>query len=141
MKSIKIISLVLVLFISFAYSQRSDDKGERWDTDNVLTLIGTVTGIDHPLAEFKSDDGNTYQIHMGPYWYWKDNNYELKKDIKIQVKGEVKGSELYPWEIEQDGSKMYFADDNGVPKWSGSNNNGWKKGNGYKGNGRGKCWK
>ncbi|RPI17728.1 MAG: hypothetical protein EHM58_08190 [Ignavibacteriae bacterium] len=142
MNSIKAITLIMLVFsLSFIYAQRSGDKGERWDTDNVLTLTGTITDVNRPLSTFSADDGTVYQIHMGPFWYWEDNKYELKKDTKAVIKAEVKGNDIYPWEIEQDGNKMYFADENGVPKWSNGNGKGWKNGKGFNGNGKGKCWK
>lgn len=142
MKIIKALTLIIVIFsAAFIFAQRSDGTGERWDKDNVVTLTGTVTDVNHPLASFKADDGTVYQIHMGPYWYWEENKYELKKDVKATIKAEVKGNDVYPWEIEQGGNKIYLADDNGVPKWSNGNCKGWKNGNGYNGKGRGNCRK
>jgi hypothetical protein len=142
MKSIKAIALIIAIFTAaFVYAQRSDGTGERWDKDNVQTISGTITDIDRPLSSLQADDGTLYKIHMGPYWYWQENKYELKKDVKAVIKAEVKGNELYPWEIEQDGNKMYFADDNGVPKWSNGNGNCCRHRNGYNGKGKGNCWK
>jgi hypothetical protein len=146
MKTLKLLSiLVLIISITYIFSQRNNDKNERWDTDNPVTLNGTITEVDHPLAKFKSDNGTEYQVHMGPYWYWQDNKYELQKEVKAIIKAEVDGKDIYPWEIEQSGNKMYFTDDNGVPKWSKGNGKGngkgWKNGNGYNGKGKGKCWR
>lgn len=142
MKTLKILSiLIIILSITYIFSQRNSNKNERWDTDDPVTLSGTITEVNHPIAKFKADNGTEYQIHMGPYWYWQDNKFELQKDVNTVIKAEVEGNEMYPWQIEQSGNKMYFTDDNGVPKWSRGNGNGWKKGNGNNGKGRGKCWR
>jgi hypothetical protein len=139
----KAVSLIM-LSVTFAFAQagRSDGKSERFDTDDVKTLNGTITKVDHPLATFKTDDGKEYQIHMGPYWFWQREDYALKPNAKAKLKGEVetvKGTmHFYPWEIVQDGKTLKLADDDGVPEWAGKRGrNGHGKGVGY-GNGRGR---
>ncbi len=107
--------------------------------DDVKTISGAVTSVDHPIAKLSGDDGVVYTVYMGPYWFWKDNGYELKTNSTIQVKGEVKDTDLYPWEIVQDGKTMTFTDEKGVPKWSNGDckyRDGSGRGKGY---GRGNC--
>jgi hypothetical protein len=134
--------LTLLFFSNIASAQRSDQTtSEAYDVDNVQTVSGEITEVNHPIAKMKGDDGNEYEIHMGPFWYWDQNQYKLQHQVRAQVKGEVKQVqgryEFYPWEITQEGKTMTFADDNGVPKWS--KGKGMRHGNGYgKGYGRGK---
>lgn len=154
LRSITKVVVLVVLSASFAFAQagRSDGKSERFDSDNVQTLSGTITTIDHPIATFKTDDGKEYQIHMGPYWFWQREDYALKPNAKATVKGEVenvKGAmHFYPWEIVQAGKTLKLADDEGVPEWAGKR---WVRGHdkdlGYgsrhardnKGRGCGRC--
>jgi len=145
MKTLKITLafLTLLFFSNTATAQRSDGTSEYTDVDNVQTVSGEITEVDHPIAKMKGDDGNEYQIHMGPYWYWNENGFKLQHQVRAQIRGEVKQVqgryEFYPWEIVQDGKTMTFADDNGVPKWSKKKGNGPGKGKGYNGRGKGNC--
>lgn len=146
MKTLKITLafLILVLFSNIASAQRSDGKTSEYiDADNVQTISGEITDVNHPIAKMKGDDGNEYEIHMGPFWYWDDNGYKLQHQVRAQVRGEVKQVqgryEFYPWEITQNGKSMTFADDNGVPKWSKKKGKGPGNGKGYHGHGKGKC--
>ncbi len=106
--------------------------------NDVQTISGTVTDNVRPCGTLKGDDGSEYTIHLGPIWYWEDNNYELKLSA-VQIKGEVSGKDIYPYEIIQDGKTMVFTDDKGVPKWN-KDGKGRGYGKGYgRGNGRGNC--
>ncbi|MDI6780477.1 MAG: hypothetical protein QME25_09920 [Bacteroidota bacterium] len=62
-------------------------------------------------------------VHMGPQWYWEREKYQIKHNVKAQIKGEVKEVqgryEFYPWEIVQDGKTMSFAGPDRKPNWSG----------------------
>jgi len=105
---------------------------------DVKTISGKVTDNTRPCGTIVSDDGTEYKIHLGPIWYWEENKYNLNL-TDAQIKGEVSGNDIYPYEIVQDGKKMVFTDDKGVPKW---NTDGKRYGRGYgkgykKGNGRG----
>lgn len=125
--------MLTMLSAAFAFAQagRSGGKSERFDTDEIKTLSGTITKIDHPLATLKADDGKEYQIHMGPYWFWQREDFALKANAKATVKGEVENVKgmmhFYPWEIVQDGKTMKLADDDGVPEWAGR-----RSGRGYR---------
>ncbi len=146
MKTLKlaIAFLTLVFFSNMASAQRSDGSTSEYiDVDNVQSVSGEITDVNHPIAKMKGDDGNEYEIHMGPFWYWNDNGYKLEHQVRAQIRGEVKQVqgryEFYPWEITQNGKTMTFADDNGVPKWSKKKGKGYGKGKGYNGRGKGKC--
>ena len=67
MKTLKITLafLTLLFFSNIATAQRSDGTSEYNDVDNVLTVSGEITEVNHPIAKMKGDDGNEYQIHMG----------------------------------------------------------------------------
>ena len=122
-----IIAAVLIIF-SFIYAVSSQN--------DVKTVNGTVTDNVRPCGVFKSDDGKEYKLHLGPVWYWEQNGYELKLNASTQIKGDMNETDIYPYEITQDGKTMKFTDDKGNPLWS--NGNGWGNGNGP---GNGKCWR
>lgn len=145
MKVKLILTLMIMFIVSSAFAQRT------LNPDNIKTISGTITSVDHPIAKFKADDGTEYDLRMGPYWYWQNNNYSLT-NTNATVKGEVgikNGvNEIYPSEIEQNGTTIKLTDDKGYPLWSNGgkawnkgNGKGWKKGNGKGWNGKGQCWK
>ena len=146
MKTTVFLTAVLILIASISFAQRSDNQREYNDVDDVKTVSGEFSSTVRPDAKFKTDDGTEYIVKLGPYWYWEQNDYEVSTNTQTNIKGEVKQVdgqyELYPWTIDQSGNSMYFADDNGVPKWSkgkGKRGNRNRKGNrGNRGN-RGNC--
>ena len=128
------ITIALLLMSSVIFAQRNT-------TTEQITVTGSVTEVNHPIAKFKADDGTIYDIHMGPYWYWMNKGYKLINETAT-IKGEVKTvdgvKELYPNEIIQNGNTIKLADENGVPYWAGNkgkngNGKGWRNGN------RGNC--
>lgn len=126
MKTLFIIILTVLVIPALVYAQtegRSTQGSEKRDVDNVQTLKGTITDVKHPYATFKSEDGKEYRVHMGPQWYWEREKFQLKHNVKAQIKGEVKEVqgrfEFYPWEITQDGKQISLADPDGKPNWSG----------------------
>ncbi|MCX7832723.1 MAG: hypothetical protein N2490_00725 [Ignavibacteria bacterium] len=135
-KQILILMMVLITF-SVAFSQRT------LNPDDVKELNGTIISVNHPIAIFKADDGTEYEVRMGPYWYWIDNNYKLEVNTTATIKGEVnsKYNEIYPFEIIQSGNTIKLADENGLPLWSRGGKNWQGKGFGWRhGRGWGHCY-
>jgi hypothetical protein len=129
----KVLLTLIVLFIATAtFAQRAN---RQWSNENVQTVSGTIYDNTRPTSYMKTDDGTYYKVHLGPIWYWNDNNYSLLQS-SATIKGNVKTINgeyhIYPFTIEQGGTKIILADDNGVPKWDNSNGKGWR-------NGRGNC--
>ena len=144
--------LTILLLTTATFAQRAN---KQWSNENVQTISGTITDNQRPTAILKGTDGNEYIVHLGPIWFWNDNNYNLLLS-EATIKGNVKTTKgnyhLYPFTIEQNGNKITLADDNGVPKWGNRNNNGkgWRNSNENgrgncncwgNGNGRGNCWR
>lgn len=130
--------VILLLVTTYTFAQRGNWK---WGNDNVQTISGTITDNARPCGFLKADDGKIYKIHLGPIWYWDQNEYSLALTNAV-IKGNVKEAngeyDVYPYTITQNGKTMTFADDNGIPKWSNGkgNGNGYGKGN-CRGNGNG----
>jgi hypothetical protein len=141
MKNLLLI-LAFLLVTSAAFAQRANGQ---WSNENVQTVSGTVTDNQRPGGYLKSSDGKEYILHLGPVWYWNDNNYNLSLSDATIV-GNVKTTNgeyhLYPFTIDQNGNKVVIADDKGVPKWGNNKGkgmrNGYGKGN-CNGNGNGNC--
>lgn len=131
------------VFVTFSQQGRSQGTSEEFDIDDVKTISGTITNVDHPRATLKAADGKEYEIHLGPYWFWQRHQYALEKGAKVEAKGEtedVKGTmQIYPWQIREGKNVITLANDDGVPEWAGRRNSrggtyGWGKGGfGYRG--------
>lgn len=129
-KIILLIAIVLTTSLSFAQIANTF-----WRNDNVHTITGTITDNIRPFGLIKSDDGKIYKIHLGPFWYWDQNNYSLAL-TNATIKGNLIENDLFPQTITQNGKTMTFTDDNGIPKWSQTGQNGLN--NQYR-NGCGSC--
>lgn len=147
MKAQTLIAIILIAIVTpfLVYAQtegRATQGSEKRDVDNVQTMKGIITEVKHPYATFKSEDGKEYRVHMGPQWYWEREKFQLKHNVKAQIKGEVKEVqgryEFYPWEIVQDGKTMTLAGQDGKPIWSGGKEGkrGTKSGKGKSRSGR-----
>lgn len=144
---VKLILTLLVMFMATSvFAQRT------LNPENIKTITGTIINVNHPVAKFKADDGTEYDVRMGPYWYWENNNYSLTTNISATIKGETSinnsVNEIYPFEIEQNGTTIKLADEKGFTLWSNGGKGwnkgkgyGWKKGNGKGWGGRGQCWR
>jgi hypothetical protein len=142
--------LVISLFvinIAFAQTGRNIKNSDKTKNE-IVTIKGSITSINHPVAVVRGDDGKNYELRLGPSWYWKQNNLNLKNKGAVEVKGELEKNNgknsIYPYTIYQDGKTITLADKNGLPLWNlnGSSkgriqDNGMGKGNGSCG--KGKC--
>lgn len=132
--------LAFLILTTAAFAQRANNL---WSNENVQTVSGTITDNQRSSGSLKTSDGTEYIVHLGPVWFWNNNNYNLSLS-DASIKGNVKTingqNHLYPFTIDQNGNKIVIADDNGVPKWGNNKNYGKSNGNGN-GNGRGNCWR
>lgn len=136
MKNKLLITLGIITLMSVSLLAQVNNSW--WSNENVRTITGTVTDANRPCGFIKADDGKIYKIHMGPVWYWDQNNYALalaNATIKGSVKTNNGENEIFPFVITQSDITMTFADDNGNPKWSKGRGNGngrgygWRQGN------------
>jgi hypothetical protein len=136
---------VLMLFSLLPASAQTEKSNSAVNTnkDGFMSVSGIITKVNHPYATLKDENGREYEIHLGPYWYWHREKFELKKNIKARVRGEVENVNgqyhFYPWEIAQDGKSISLADENGIPKWAGVKNKASRMQG--KGQGRSNRWK
>ncbi len=84
-----------------------------------VTLKGEITNVLLPLAKFKSQ-GKEYTVHLGPIWYWKQENLKLETGAveMIGEKEEIDGElNFYPSKIVQGKVEIVLAAESGAPKW------------------------
>lgn len=121
-KNLVFASLLVLLFAMEIMAQdgRRGSARERWDSDEIVTLKGEITEVVLPVAKFKCE-GKEYFVHLGPQWFWKQKNYELKKgeaELRGELEKESDGLHFYPYTVTQGSTKVELADDEGVPHWS-----------------------
>ncbi len=138
-------TVLLGATVVMAQESRRGAARERWDSDEMVTLKGEITNVLLPLATLKSES-KEYTVHLGPIWYWKDNNYKMEKG-EVEIRGEVENENgalhLYPYKITQGKTIIELADDDGVPNWSRRSVRGRMSGRGHHGHhscGGGECW-
>jgi hypothetical protein len=105
-------------------------------SDDKVTVKGTFTNITRPDVTLKAEDGNEYTIHLGPVWYWEENNYFLTLNSEAEVTGrrESGTKNIYAYSVNINGTTIKLVDDNNNPLWWNSDRG---KGKGW-GNGKGK---
>jgi len=122
---------VFLLIATATFAQRANNE---WSNENVQTISGKIYDNSRPTSYMITDDGIYYKVHLGPIWFWNQNNYSLQIGA-VKIKGNVKTLngeyQIYPFTIEQSGSVITLADDNGVPKW-GNNSGNRRRGNNWR---------
>ncbi len=123
------LAFFVFLLASASIAQRANYQ---WGNENVQTISGTIYDNSRPTSYMKTEEGTYYKIHLGPIWFWNDNNYSLSQSF-AKIKGNVRTVNgefnIYPFTIEQNGNKIVLADDKGVPKWGKGKGNKWRNGN------------
>lgn len=122
MKKTFAVCLLLLAFVILALAQdgRRTSARERRDRDDVVTLKGEISQVLMPLATFKSE-GKEYTVHLGPVWFWRENDYKLETgavEIRGEVETEKEAMHLYPYAITQGKTTITLASEDGSPKWS-----------------------
>ena len=128
-----LVILIITFSISISiFSQNRNNAINRWSSSKAITVSGEIVNVQHPIAELKSKDGQTFEMRLGPIWFWNKNNYELKAGEKAEVKGTVAEQNgklyLFPSTIIQNGKTIKLTGDTGLPLWSGGGNGMGKQG-------------
>ena len=139
MKNLKFIIITVILITGIVFAVKSSLAA--YGTDDMVTVKGSFTNVTRPNITLKAEDGNDYLIHLGPIWYWEDNNYSLTLNSNVEIYGKLEPGkkEIYAYSIIVDGKTIKLVDDSGNPLWwndgKGKNRgNGW--GMGYERGGR-----
>lgn len=126
MKKMSAVFVVLLSFVILAIAQdgRRTSARERWAKDELVTLKGEIIKVVPPLATLKAD-GKEYTMHLGPEWYWRENDYKLEAGA-VEVRGEVATEEgelhFYPYAIVQGKNTITLVAEEGTPLWSKGSN-------------------
>ncbi|HAG51296.1 MAG: DNA-binding protein [Deltaproteobacteria bacterium GWC2_42_51] len=97
-------------------------SGEVVSVDKITPIKGMHYGI-HLMVKTEKE---TISVHLGPWWYIENQDFEIKPKDMIEVKGSRVTFEGKPAiiaaEIKKDGEMLKLRDENGFPAWS-----GWRK--------------
>ncbi|MBA2848403.1 hypothetical protein G4V39_03745 [Thermosulfuriphilus ammonigenes] len=83
------------------------------------TIRGRVLDINPPVARVQGEDGQVYNVRLGPIWYWRDNNYSLSTGEQVEIIGYRQGNLIFPRLIRANGREITLRDQNGFPLWRG----------------------
>ncbi len=82
-----------------------------------VIIKGQLIQVKHPIALVAGEDGRTYRVRLGPYWFWKEKGYRLKKGAKIRIIGIKQGVLIFPIVIETEKTRLLIRDECGLPLW------------------------
>lgn len=60
-----------LLIASATFAQRANYE---WSNENVQTISGKIYDNSRPTSYMITDDGIYYKVHLGPIWFWNQNN-------------------------------------------------------------------
>jgi len=136
MKKSGLAIFIATLVLCMPLWAQSGRKSMQNKTADIVTLKGEITNVLKPLASFKADDGKEYKVHLGPIWYWKKENLDIKKG-NAEITGTVEENEgvlhLYPNKMVQGQVEIALATESGTPKWCDRKAGGSGKGQGQHG--------
>lgn len=109
-----------------------------------VKIDGDIVALTFPVATVKTDGGEYYIVKLGPWHYWKEKGYSLKKGDHVKIDGFKNDDLVFPKTIETSSGKITLRDDNGYPLWGRMRHHGHGFDPGY-GKGRGHyycppCW-
>ena len=106
-----------------------------YDPDTVKTISGEVVKVEHFVPQKGMGQGvhvqlktlqETLPVHLGPRWFLDNQDVQIEKGDRIQVKGSQITFENKPaviaTEIEKGDDILRLRDGDGFPRWA-----GWKR--------------
>jgi hypothetical protein len=139
--------LLLSIISSTSYSQRGwksrgsggwghkDNYNQLFDAKTIESLTGTVMEIDSitPMRGMSNGfhlmlktEKELISVHLGPAWYIENQDMDIRKNDKIEIKGSRITFDGKPAiiasEIRKGDDTLSLRDESGYPTWS-----GWRK--------------
>jgi hypothetical protein len=129
-KSVGLVCAVLLLFLAFPSSARSEDPGKGYDENTEATITGKVTGVSRglrgPVMVKVSRNGKTYEVVTGPPWFLIQEGLNFEPGLEIEVTGSRvldRDGVLYIVARRvrdlKKGREVLFRDDSLRPVWGG----------------------
>ncbi|MCX7823816.1 MAG: hypothetical protein N2260_10310 [Syntrophobacterales bacterium] len=84
-----------------------------------IKLSGTIEFIEFPMAILRTPGGETYNLRLGPWWFWREMGYTLNIGEKVEVDGFKSADFIAPSVIRGQGKEIKLRDNNGYPLWGG----------------------
>jgi hypothetical protein len=145
MRHMAVVAAIVIVAMagSLALAQKgSFPRGGRCAGGELVSLEGTFTDVRRPTASFEAA-GRTYDVALGPVWYWRDKGYDLARGDGATITGRLAfeggGAVLYPSKIVRNGEEYTFTDEEGVPLWADGDDRGHRRGRASFGNCHGAC--
>ncbi len=107
--------LCVLLTTSLATARQRDNDGlER------IRIEGRIESIRGQIAYIRDDCGTTFNVHLGPAWYWEDRGYRLRSDCSVTVIAWQDPFDDYCYAGEIRGRDFCYdlCDSRGYPRWS-----------------------
>ena len=142
---IVLVVAISMLFVPAAFAQKSQAAGSGVSTGAwTLGLPGTITaesgftgteaivveagkvvkmekmaGVKDGLQmKFKTDQGNTYTVYMGPKWFIENQKIKFKAGDSVMVRGKKFGSSIIATQISKGNWTMKLRnEEDGQPSW------------------------
>ena len=106
--------------------------GRMYDINTVETIAGKVVSVNNIIAtrgrsggvHLRVKTGNeTVEVHLGPSWYLQRQNFRIKQNETIEVRGSRVSFEGEPTiiaaRVKKEDATLTLRNENGFPMWSG----------------------
>ncbi|WP_456434483.1 hypothetical protein [Thermosulfuriphilus sp.] len=81
------------------------------------SIKGQVLEITPPVAKVQTDQGQSYNVRLGPVWFWRKNNYRLNVGDQVEIVGYRQGNLIFPQTIKVGDQEIRLRDARGLPLW------------------------
>ena len=117
MKFASTLCLLLMVIGSFALAQ----EGRQGAEGEVVIIEGIVLEPAAPLATMAVEK-ESIVLHLGPVWFWEENDLFLEEGEELIVEGEVERVDgvlhVYPNKLVLRNRIIALASESGIPLWS-----------------------
>ncbi|SFM62879.1 hypothetical protein [Thermodesulforhabdus norvegica] len=103
-----------------------------------VTFEGSIVALTFPVATVKTDEGEYYIVRLGPWHYWQEKGFTLKKGERVKIRGFQNDDLVFPKTIETQSGTITLRDDKGYPLWGAMRGPGYRHGR-HHGGGRYYC--
>jgi hypothetical protein len=111
------ISLLLLVIGSLALAQEGRQEAE----GEIEIIEGIMLDPAAPLATMAVEK-ETIVLHLGPVWFWEENDFFLEEGEELVVEGEVERVDgirhVYPNKLVLRNRTIELASESGIPLWS-----------------------
>ncbi|SDN66116.1 hypothetical protein SAMN04488516_10460 [Desulfonauticus submarinus] len=82
----------------------------------MIEIQGKIKQFSPPVAILKTKSGDVY-MRLGPWWFWRQQGYNLKLGENVSVKGYEYGDYFIPVKLNTATREIVLRDQQGFPIW------------------------